>query len=178
MLADLIEAPPDMHGHLERLDGPEVTLALADDRLHARVGEAEAMGLLVAGEFPPWRDVMPAPDHGTPVGVDREAFAAAWARATAISSGRETLALVLTFGDGVLEMASRDPMSGDATVEHPIDWHAKGVEVGVNPALVADALRASDAARLTLRVKDGKSPVVLSEDGGDLVYVVMPIQIV
>ncbi len=162
-----------------REESPALEAGLsADGRiLSFRTGEAVLGALLVEGEFPPYQDVLPE-GFEEKLEVPRESFLSAVRRANVLNQGRESLAMVFTFGGDDVEIASSDPNAGDARVAFPLPWSKKKpLEVGFNPALLIEGLVAMDAEEFTLELKDSKSAALLRE-GDEFLYVVMPIQIV
>ncbi|GJM21907.1 MAG: DNA polymerase III subunit beta [Planctomycetota bacterium] len=134
----------------------------------------EVRALLVEGEFPDFRAVMPKEaDVPSTVTVDRQELAGAIQRAT-ITAGDEGPAVALSLSAGSLRVASRQEGLGESRSDLVVDYSGDDVEIRFNPLFLGEYLKTMPETQVTFRFKDRASAGLFSSQESS-VYVVMPI---
>jgi DNA polymerase-3 subunit beta len=153
------------------ISGPdqEWTLSVGARWISARCGDVELSGVLVEGEFPDYRQVLPV---GGPKRV------ATLKRAALMASDRNST-VRLAFGESVLTVSAQDIKAGSVVEEVACVLEGRPMETGFNARYLLDILSATRAAEVRIEMGSGAlDPVIVRVDGrGDAVFVVMPMRI-
>lgn len=161
------------------MDEPEELVDVTLSANHIRVtSEAYTFtSKLVDGKFPDYERVLPR-------GGDKVIFGAradlkqAFSR-TAILSNEKYRGVRLLLEDGLLTIVANNPEQEEAEEQLTVDYTGSSLEVGFNVSYLADVANviSSDTVKMTL--SDANSSALLEEpvDGGDSVYVVMPMRL-
>lgn len=162
---------------LERLlggDGEAVKVALRPDDAVFRTDRATLHTKLLAGTFPPYRNILPK-SFAASVPLAAGAFLAA-VRQAAVMADDETRRVDFCFAPGAVTLAARGPHAGSGEVTLPLPGYAgPEVRIAFDPAYLTDMLRALDpAAALALEMTGGDRPAVFRL-GTEYVYLVMPL---
>lgn len=130
---------------------------------------------LVDGAYPDYTRVIPAEHAGSPVELDRQAFAAALGR-VAIMASSSTPSVNLTFGENLLSLDVSGDDECNAHEKMPIK-HEGSVKLALNPKYILDVLNASDADAMRLEFGPGfTGPLTLTAEGEETVAVIMPLR--
>jgi len=129
---------------------------------------------LVEGQFPKYEDVIPK-DTDKKITLPTEEFHSAVRRAALLASD-QSKGVRLAFDSGVLVLSSRTPEQGEATVSMRLDYEGEALQIGFNPAFLADALRVVSGPTVVLELKEANRPGVLKV-GSDFLYVIMPVSL-
>lgn len=154
-------------------DGGTVSLAATDRWLFATIDESTLSCKLADAAFPAWRNVIPKGSCET-VTVPRRALLDC-VRAVSVASPASTNGVRLTFGKGVLRVASDSPEKGDAVDEVPIDYAGKPVTIGFAARYLTEALECLEAENVGVEVRGELVPIVVRD--GAYAAVVMPMRI-
>jgi DNA polymerase-3 subunit beta len=169
--------PVKAMGLFQRVLGdPESPVAVkaSATQLVLRTTKATVSTALVEGQFPRYRDVIPA-DCDRTVKLGAMDFLSAVRRA-ALLTNEESKGVRLTFRKNQLVLSSRAPSQGEATIEVPVDYAGVEMEIGFNPHFLIEALKNVGVDEVTLQLKDSARPGVL-KGAPDFLYVVMPVNL-
>lgn len=157
-----------------------VSIALTTNRIRVSVGDTVLTSKLVDGTFPDYERVIPS-KWATEVQFGRAEMAAALDRVRCVLSTSK--ALKFTFVEGHVTLSATDADSGSASEEVGILGDG-AVEIGFNAAYIAAALNALAADKITARLSDPGTPIILlpselgaSDRGPDRLVVVMPMRV-
>jgi DNA polymerase-3 subunit beta len=155
-------------------DDPPVHLAIqGTTAVLIRTHNAVIYSRLVEGRFPRYQDVFPTKvDVKIPIEVGplRQAVEQA-----SIVTSDESRGVDFSFGEGVLTLNSQAADVGQSTIEMPIPYDGKAVEITFDPRYLIDALKnLHDDATITAELIDHKHAAVFRTDDG-YSYVVMPL---
>lgn len=161
---------------LENQEEP-VALDVHGGVAYASSGPVELSMRLLEGEFPDYKQVVPADsERRATIGV--EALLSALRRVSLVSTER-MCGVKLQVDAGRMEVSSINPDVGEATEEIEVDYDAKPVTVGFNARYVMDVLQVLPAdGRVEIGFNDEVSPAVLRCDAEpDYICVVMPMRL-
>ncbi len=137
----------------------------------------QIVALLVEGEFPDYRAVLPKEqDLPETISIDRAEFASAIQRA-AITAGDEGPSVELSLRKGTLQILSRHEGLGESRSELDVDYAGEDVGIRFNPTFLGEYLKTlSDAPSeaVAFHFKDRSSAGVFKASDEEM-YVVMPI---
>jgi DNA polymerase-3 subunit beta len=154
----------------------EVSLKLTENRVVASIGDTEVGCLLVEGQFPDYRAVIPAElDKQFVVGVDD--FRMALNKARHLTSV-ESQAVRLEVTNGELTLRSRSPAQGQAEIKVDVDYKGADTALGFDPQYILQGLDGFDSDKLTFEFKDKDTGAIMhAGDRDKFYYLVMPIDI-
>jgi DNA polymerase-3 subunit beta len=154
----------------------DVTVKLSENRLVALVDGTEVGCLLVEGQFPDFRAVIPK-DLDKTFTVDTEEFRLALNKARHLTSV-ESQAVRLEIAKGELTLRSRSPSQGQAEVKVEIDYDGDEVAIGFDPQYILQGLDGFDTDKVTVEFKDKDTGAIMhAGDKERFYYLVMPIDI-
>jgi DNA polymerase-3 subunit beta len=92
-----------------------------------------------------------------------------------IVTSEESRGVDFTFAEGLLKLTSRAADVGSSTVELPINYQGKAVEITFDPRYLTDALKTlAEGASITAELIDHRNAAVFKTDDR-YTYVVMPL---
>ncbi len=157
-------------------DGP-LQLAVHGGLVYARRGPVEVSMRLVEGEFPDYKQVVPA-EAPRRVGLPSAAFLAALRRVSLVSSER-TCGVRLHIDGQRMDISSINPDIGEASEELDVEYDGAALAVGFNARYIMDVLQVLPAeSHVEMAFSDDVSPMVMrSEAEPDYSCVVMPMRL-
>ena len=162
------------------ISGPEQewTITIGARWISARCGDVELSGVLVEGEFPDYRQVLPAGGPKRVATVGGPDLSAALKRAALMASDRNT-SVRLAFGESTLTISAQDLQAGSVVEEVACVLEGRPIETGFNARYLLDILGATRAAEVRIEMGSGAlDPVIIKADGrADAVFVVMPMRL-
>ncbi len=162
------------------ISGPdqEWTLSVGARWISARCGDVELSGVLVEGEFPDYRQVLPVGGPKRVATVGGPDLSAALKRAALMASDRNST-VRLAFGESVLTVSAQDIKAGSVVEEVACVLEGRPMETGFNARYLLDILSATRAAEVRIEMGSGAlDPVIVRVDGrADAVFVVMPMRL-
>lgn len=158
-------------------DTPEVELLFDETQVRFRAGESEVTSRLIDGNFPDYRQLIPATSE-TIITIDKSEFV----RITKIAGlfARESggsVTLNANKDDGTLAIHSIASQLGENTSQSTAEVTADG-QVTLNSRYLADALSAVTGNTVEFRFSGKLSPCVLSTVSKDVDYqhIIMPLK--
>lgn len=158
-------------------DTPEVDVLFDETQVRFRVGDSEVTSRLIDGNFPPYRELIPA-ESETSITIDKPEFV----RITKIAGlfARESGGSVTLTADKektTLAIHSIASQLGENTSESKAEVTADG-QVTLNSRYLADALSVVTGDKVKFRFSGKLSPCVLSSASGDGDYqhIIMPLK--
>ncbi|MCH2139211.1 MAG: DNA polymerase III subunit beta [Phycisphaerales bacterium] len=156
-----------------------VRISVGESRIAFRVDSATAPATLVSslveGRFPPFEDVIPK-EQDKKLTCDREQLRSAIRRASLLTT-EESRSVRMQFESKQLTLSSHAPEMGEAEVTIEVKgYEGDAMEIGFNPAYIADALKVIDDDDITLELKASNKPGLLRA-GRDFTYVLMPVTV-
>lgn len=154
-----------------------VCLALQGGVAHATRGDVELSMRLVEGEFPDYKQVIPAKSERR-MSVGAAPLLAALRRVSIVSSER-TRGIKLQLEGGRLEISSINPDVGEASEELAVEYDGQPLSIGFNAKYLIDLLAVlPEASEIEIGFNDEVSPGVLRcQTDPEYLYVVMPMRL-
>ncbi|MFW6154838.1 MAG: DNA polymerase III subunit beta [Planctomycetota bacterium] len=146
----------------------------AETQLLVRSANAVLAGNLVQGNFPKYQDVIPS-DTSAKATLDTQRFLHR-IRQAALLTNEESKGVRLNFTDGALTVTSRAPETGEAEIKASIEFEGDPLDIGFNPAYLADALKVADTETITFEFGGPNKPALI-RGGTDFLYVLMPVDL-
>jgi len=160
------------------ISGPdqEWTLTIGQRWISARCGDVELGGVLVEGEFPDYRMIMPAAPKRIAT-VNGPVLAGALKRASLMASDRNS-SVRIAFAEGGLTVSAQDVKAGSVVEELAGELQGSPLSTGFNASYLLNVLSSTRAESVRLELGEPLEPVIVRVDGRtDAVFVVMPMRL-
>jgi DNA polymerase-3 subunit beta len=159
------------------LDGVgAVDVNLSGNHIRVSTDEYTFTSKLVDGKFPDYDRVLPRGGNKEVIG-DRDELRQAFSR-TAILSNEKYRGVRLTFAEGQLTIVANNPEQEEAEEQVSINYSDETLEIGFNVSYLQDVCGVLTSENIKMTLSDSNSSALLEEpDGGDSVYVVMPMRL-
>lgn len=178
---DTVQAILPRKGVLELsrlLDDTEsgVDVSLSANHIRLSTGEYTFTSKLVDGKFPDYERVLPRGGNNVVYG-NRDELKQAFGR-TAILSNEKYRGVRLLLGEGTLTLVANNPEQEEAEEAVSVEYTGDALEMGFNVSYLMDVANVISSEKIKLTLSDANSSALLEEqDGGDSVYVVMPMRL-
>lgn len=143
------------------------------DRMMLARGKNETLSCqIIEGVYPKYKQVVPT-DNDKEVVFNREALLHALRKAAFLTSD-ETRVVELCFTPGTCEIEGRSTDKGTAHVTLEVEYDGPKTTIGFNPQYLQECLKALEAEKIRMEMKEVSRPLVVRE-GKDYLYVQMPV---
>jgi len=157
-------------------DDEDIVVVIGSNHARATTNDFTFTSKLVDGKFPDYERVLPRSPDKSVVGsrLDlRQAFAR-----TAILSNEKYRGVRLKLTTGSLDIIANNPEQEEAEEVVTVQYEGDGLEIGFNVGYLLDVLGVLSGEEVRLSLSDPNSSAMLEEsDGGDSLYVVMPMRL-
>jgi DNA polymerase-3 subunit beta len=160
------------------LTDPElsVSLSLSANHLRAKTENFTFTSKLVDGKFPDYNRVIPKGGSNILL-ADRAELRQVFSR-TAILSNEKYRGVRLVFGQDQLQVLANNPEQEEAEESVGVSYSGMGMEIGFNVSYLQDVMSVLSTENVKMTLSDANSSALLEEpEGGDSLYVVMPMRL-
>jgi DNA polymerase-3 subunit beta len=142
------------------------------------LGPARLTARLIAGEFPPYRQLLPAPaDLAHRLVVDREALGAALRRVRLLA-GEPTVPVRLGLSSEGLRLSAQTVEVGQADEDVEAKYEGDDFVIAFNPKYFGDALDAIATEKVVIEMSTPLKPALIHGEGeDDFRYLAMPVRV-
>jgi len=151
----------------------EVSLVLGSNQAMLDLGQVAIVSRLIEGEFPDYRQVVPAPTENK-IRIEREQFLLAVRRAALLATPDYQAVKLEVFKDKLV-VSKSTPDIGESREEVAVEDRGKETVIGFNPGYLIDVLKNLAQETIDFEVTDGEKPGVIRIDG--YVYIVLPMRL-
>jgi len=162
---------------LQRLvgSGDTVTMGLGDRDAAFEVGSTRLTTRLIEGEFPNYRQLIPA-SHPNTLTVEREPLMEAIRRVKILA--KDATPVRLQMGGDTLRLTAITQDVGNASEELDAQYDGTELTVAFNPDYLAAGVEACQGDSVTLSTLDALKPAVVRGVGNpDYLYLLMPVRV-
>lgn len=162
---------------LQRLvgGGEELTMRLGDRDATFEVGGTRLSTRLIEGEFPNYRQLIPA-SHPNTLTVEREPLLEAIRRVKILA--KDATPVRLQMGGDTLRLTAITQDVGNASEELDALFEGTELTVAFNPEYFASGVEACSSDSITLSTLDSLKPAVVRGVGNDdYLYLLMPVRV-
>jgi DNA polymerase-3 subunit beta len=161
---------------LMQSDDDGVTIILGSNHVRATTDDFTFTSKLVDGKFPDYERVLPRNPNKIVEGTRLE-LRQAFTR-TAILSNEKYRGVRLKLSQDNLEIVANNPEQEQAEEQVPVSYSGDPLEIGFNVGYLLDVLGVLSGEQVKFSLTDPNSSALLEEaDGGDSLYVVMPMRL-
>ena len=152
-----------------------IKIARDDSHLFFSAGDSIVITRLISGQFPNYQLLLPeSADHE--LRVEREELADVVRRVSLLA--QRNAPLRLAFSEGQLMVSAYTPDVGEAREALPLPFSGEPFEIGFNAEFLRDGLESVDSPDVVIKLTGPLRPgLIESADGGEFVYLVMPIRL-
>jgi DNA polymerase III subunit beta len=159
----------------QSVDEPELAVSLGQNQVVFEVGDIVLSSRLIDGQFPNYRQLLPE-------SVDHELRLSSAEIADVVRRislmAQKNAPLRLSFSEGELTVSAQTPDVGEASETLPVPFSGEPLDIGFNPEFLRDGLESVESDELVLKLISPLRPgLVESPDGGQFVYLIMPIRL-
>ncbi|HTA14649.1 MAG TPA: DNA polymerase III subunit beta [Solirubrobacteraceae bacterium] len=156
-------------------DEPELNVSLGQNQVVFEVGDIVLSSRLIDGQFPNYRQLLPeSVEHE--LRLSSAEIADVVRRISLLA--QKNAPLRLSFAEGELTVSAQTPDVGEASEMLPVPFSGEPFEIGFNPEFLRDGLESVESEELVLKLISPLRPgLVESPDGGEFVYLIMPIRL-
>jgi DNA polymerase III subunit beta len=162
---------------LQRLvgGGDELTMRLGDRDATFEVGGTRLSTRLIEGEFPNYRQLIPA-SHPNKLTVEREPLLEAIRRVKILA--KDATPVRLQMGGDTLRLTAITQDVGNASEELDASYEGTEQTVAFNPDYLAAGVEACSSDSITLSTTDPQKPAIVRGVGSDdYLYLLMPVRV-
>lgn len=152
----------------------EMELSVQKSQICFKVNNMTMYSKLIDEVYPNYRQVIPS-EANEKIVVDRQLLLDALDRASVMTMD-EAHSTKLIFENGKLTVTSAASDIGEAKDVVSIKYAGEKIEIMFNPSYVMDPLKAIDDDEITINLRDGHSPAVIT-CAMPFIYVLMPLRI-
>jgi DNA polymerase III subunit beta len=154
---------------------PELAVSTGQNQVVFEIGDIVLSSRLIDGQFPNYRQLLPE-------SVDHELRLASGEVADVVRRvsllAQKNAPLRLSFSEGELTVSAQTPDVGEASETLPVPFAGEPFEIGFNPEFLRDGLESVESDELVLKLISPLRPgLIESPDGGEFVYLIMPIRL-
>ncbi len=161
---------------LKLLDDAEtVSVALSDKKIRFEIGKVVLTSKLIDGTFPDYQRVIPQTNDKRLV-IDKNILSASVDRVSTLSSQKGN-AIKLSITSGRITLSVNDPDSGSASEDVDAEYDSAPIDIGFNSRYLMDVLANVEGDMVTLNMSDPGSPMLVSGEKDDALYVLMPCRV-
>jgi DNA polymerase III subunit beta len=151
-----------------------IELAVQENQIAFRAGDTTLTTRRIDGQFPNYKQLVPeAFEHE--VRLPRVELLDV-IRRTAVIAQRNS-PVQLRFAEGELAVSVRAQDVGEARESLPVPWAGEPLEIGFNPAFLADGLESIGSDEVVFKLISSLRPAVLTGESPDFTYLIMPIRL-
>lgn len=159
-------------------DEEEINIGFGQNHIQVNQGKTCFTSMLIDGNFPEYKMVIPDSEHLSKVEINREIFRDCLTRASIILSSEKYKPIKLTFQKGSLNIYSQKSEQGEAEEDMEISYDGDKIEIGFNVRYLLDVLEALKSDEVFLYVRDqNTSCLLLPGDNSSCKYVIMPVKL-
>jgi DNA polymerase-3 subunit beta len=164
---------------LQRLLGSaqEVVIRLGEHDVTFEVGDVRLTTRLIEGEFPNYRQLIPA-SYPNRLIISKDALLDAVKRVKLLVRDQTTPVRLAMRADGV-ELVVTNPEEGKATEDVDAKYEGTEMTVAFNPAYLSDGVEAINGDEVLLETLDALKPATIraTEASGEYLYLLMPVRV-
>jgi DNA polymerase III subunit beta len=166
-------------GEVQRLLGGEgdIEVVLGDQEVTFRVERVEVTSRIIPGDFPNYEQLIPS-GYPNRLTVSRDALVEAVKRMRLVGQGRDNAPVRLSMGSEGLELSAIAQDVGEARETLDAKFEGTDLTVAFNSEFLLHGVEAPSSEEVVLETLDPLKPATLrGAEGGDLLYLLMPVRI-
>src|SRR4051812_6693940 len=162
---------------VQRLAGDgEIEVVLRERDVVFRTSRAEVTARLIEGDFPNYEQLIPS-GYPNRLIVNRTSLMEALDRVQIVGQNRDNAAVRLTMSASGLDLSMSAQDVGNAQESLDAKFEGSELTAAFNPVFLREGVDAVESAEVALETIDPLKPATLrAADGGDFLYLLMPVR--
>ena len=154
----------------------EIEIIISSNKIIFYIEKLVFISKLIDGSFPDYKRVIPS-DNNNNIEVNREKLLAAVDRVSTIANDKSPVIKFKLLKNMInLNTVSND--NSTATEDLKLNYDGDDLEIGFNSKYIMDIVNNLEDETITIKLKDGSSPIIAQEkSNSNLVYVLMPMRV-
>jgi DNA polymerase III subunit beta len=159
----------------QSVEESELAVSLGQNQVVFEIGDIVLSSRLIDGQFPNYRQLLPeSVEHE--LRLSSSEIADVVRRISLLA--QKNAPLRLSFAEGELTISAQTPDVGEASEALPVPFSGEPLDIGFNPEFLRDGLESVESDELVLKLISPLRPgLIESPDGGEFVYLIMPIRL-
>jgi DNA polymerase-3 subunit beta len=155
-------------------DGDEITLGVQENQVLFSAGGVWLTTRRIDGQFPNYRQLLPETfEHE--LTVSRVELLDVVRRASVMI--QRATPLQLRFAAGEVEVVARTHEVGESKESMPVAYSGEPLEIGFNAEFLREGLESVEGDDVRMKLISPLRPAILTDEGDDFTYLVMPIRL-
>lgn len=151
----------------------DVSLVVSNNQILFDLGPVVIISRLIEGEFPDYKQVIPAASENKMV-INRQDFLQAIRRASLLSTPDYQAVKWELFKNKAV-VSKSTPDVGESREEVAVDYSGKELVIGFNPGYIIDVLKNLNDEKINVEIADSDKPAVIRASG--YIYLVLPMRL-
>lgn len=159
-------------------EGSVIEVQMDDLSIHFRTGNYELISRQIAGQFPPYEEVIPE-ENEIKVRVNRKLFLSKLKLAVLLNS-KSSKAVRFVFDRDLISITSYEGRTKEANIEYAVDYGYEEMTIGFDPFHMVEGVSALKVEEFDFELKDPASFAVFREstdDGISFLYAFVPVNL-
>ena len=153
-----------------------IDITLSPSKITFLIGNLIFVSKLIDGTFPDYKRVIP-PDNNNTLEVDRDKLLSAVDRVSTIANDKSPVIKFKLLKD-IINLNTINTDNSTATEDLNFEYNGEELEIGFNSKYIMDIVNNLEDDKITLKLKDGSSPITAQEKSNtNLIYVLMPMRV-
>ena len=154
----------------------EIEITISSNKIIFYIGNLVFVSKLIDGTFPDYKRVIPS-DNTNVVNIDREKLLAAVDRVSTVANDKSPV-IKFNLMKNIINLNTINNDNSTATEDLSLNYEGENFEIGFNSKYIMDIVNNLQDEIITLKLKDGSSPIIAQENSNsNLVYVLMPMRV-
>ena len=153
-----------------------IEIIISPTKITFFIGNLIFVSKLIDGTFPDYKRVIP-PDNNNVLEIERDKLLSAVDRVSTVANEKSPVIKFKLLKDIInLNTVSND--NSTATEDLNFKYDGEELEIGFNSKYIMDIVNNLDDDKITIKLKDGSSPITAQEkSNSNLIYVLMPMRV-
>ena len=154
----------------------EIEIIISSTKIIFYIENLVFISKLIDGTFPDYKRVIPS-DNNNILQVNREKLLSAVDRVSTIANEKSPVIKIKLLKD-IINLNTVNNENSTATEDLKLSYNGDEFEIGFNSKYIMDLVNNLDDEKITLKLKDGSSPIIAQENtNSNLIYVLMPMRV-
>ncbi len=153
-----------------------ISIIISSSKIIFYIGDVIFISKLIDGSFPDYKRVIPI-DNSNIVEINRELLLSAVDRVSTVANEKSPV-IKFKFLNNIINLNTINTENSSATEDLNLSYSGDEFEIGFNSKYIMDIVNNLEDDIITLKLKDGSSPITAQEkSNSNLVYVLMPMRV-
>jgi len=154
----------------------KIEINVSSSKIIFYIGDLIFISKLIDGSFPDYKRVIPS-DNNNILEINREMLLSAVDRVSTIANEKSPV-IKFKLLKNIINLNTINNENSTATEDLEVKYEGDEFEIGFNSKYIMDIVNNLDDETITLKFKDGSSPITAQEKSNSkLVYVLMPMRV-